>query len=236
MYKLILLIVAMFYSTSFALSSYKLEVIRNGKTQQKMTFNTWSGEYPQPVIDVNSKVQGTTQIQAYKSVRDLTERPVCTIKNGIYHPWSAANHKNGTIYYSIKVQEDYQARRKTSLDSFVFDPQNPEGKKETYNFEPGDLLQNIYYASEGTCIGTQTQIVKKQKISAEISFSCEALDNKAVFKRLTPQSVKDDNLEQWLYVSCAEGYKAFLRDKDLLNNEGVKEGTIVEYGVVGPAK
>lgn len=236
MYKLILLIVAMFYSTSFALSSYKLEVTRNGKTQQKMTFNIWSGEYPQPVIDVNSKVQGTTQIQAYKSVRDLTERPVCTIKNGIYHPWSSTNTKNGTIYYSIKAQEDYQARRKTTLESFVFDPQNPAGKKETYHFEPGDLLQNIYYASEGTCIGTQTQIVKKQKISAEISFACEALDNKNIFKRLTPQSVKDDNLEQWLYLSCEEGYKAFIRDMELLNTPSVKEGTIVEYGVVGPAQ
>lgn len=236
MYKLILLIVAMFYSTSFAQSSYKLEVIRDGKTQQKMTFNSWSGEYPQPVIDVNSKEQGTTLIKALKSLRNPSESLSCTIKNGIYHPWSLANQKNGTIYYSIKAHEDYQVRKQTSLDTFVFDAQNPYGRNETYNFVPGNLLENIYYASEGTCIGTQVQIIKKQRITSEISFSCEALDNKSVFKRLTPQSVKDDTQEQWLYVSCAEGYKAFIRDTDLLNTQGVKEGTIVEYGTVGPAK
>ncbi len=236
MYKLILLIVAMFYSTSFAQSSYKLDIVRDGKTQQKMTFNSWSGEYPQPVIDVNSKVQGSTSIQAYKSLRNLTESLSCTVKNGIYHPWSLTNQKNGTIYYTIKAQEDYQVRKQTSLDSFVFDSQNPSGRKETYNFAPGDFLENIYYASEGTCIGNQVQIIKKQRITAEISFSCEALDNKNIFKRLTPQSVKDDTLEQWLYVSCTEGYKAFIRDTDLLKTPNVKEGTIVEYGVVGPAK
>ena len=112
MYKLILLIVAMFYSTSFAQSSYKLDIVRDGKTQQKMTFNSWSGEYPQPVIDVNSKVQGSTLIQAYKSLRNLTESLSCTVKNGIYHPWSLTNQKNGTIFYTIKAQEDYQSVNK----------------------------------------------------------------------------------------------------------------------------
>lgn len=236
MYKLILLAVAMFYSTSFALSSNKLEVIRDGKTLQKMIYNSWSEEYIQPVIDINSKTPGFTQVQAVKGLSNLTEVVTCSIKNAVYHPWSEDNQSSGTLYYSIKTQEDYLVRKKTSIENYVLDKETSLGKQEILDFTPGDLLQNVYYASEGVCIGTHQKVISKQKTQEEINLSCELLDDKNNFKLLTAQSVKDDTIEQWIYTSCAEGYKAFIRDTDLAKTSSAKKGTIVEHGTAGPAK
>lgn len=237
MLKLLILAISLFQSISFANdpSSYKLEIIRDSKTQQKMVYRFWSGEYPQPVIDVQSKIKGKTVITASTSLRNPSETVSCTINNGVYHPWSQAKNNTPVIFYSVKSQEDYLVKKKTSMERFVYESETSAGRTETYEFNPGDQIQNIYYAGEGYCVGSHIQTIKKQKKLTEIDFSCELVDDKNSFKRLTPPTAKDDLIEQWLYISCAEGHKAFIRDNDLLASPGVKEGTIKDYGSVGPA-
>lgn len=237
MFKFLILPLSLILNTAFAneASSYKIEIIRDGKTQQKMVYRFWSGEYPQPVIDVKSKTKGKTVITASKSLRNPLETVSCTINNGIYHPWSQSKKNSSVIFYSVKAQEDYLVKKKTTMDKFVYDSETSSGKTEVYEFNPGDQIQNIYYAGEGYCVGSHVQTIKKQKKITEIDFSCELVDDKDSFKRLSAPTAKDDLIEQWLYLSCDEGHKAFIKDQDLLAVPGVKEGTIKDYGTVGPA-
>jgi hypothetical protein len=234
MFKSFSIIMALFaFNSAFAISSYKISINRDNKTFKKMVYAYWSGEYPMPVIDVSSQSKGNTKIEAYKSLRDLKEKVECTISNGIYHPWSSDNKKTKTIFYSIKAQEDYAVIKKTSYEMFSMDEKTSTIQAVQTPLNPGDQIQDIYYAGEGTCSGTHVTKVNKKRFAKEIDFNCELVDDRKSFKRLTPAH-KDDVIEQWLYVSCQEGYKAFITDEALLKSPGAKEGTIKEYGTVGP--
>lgn len=59
--------------------SYALPIVRNEKKEVHLAYKFWNGEYPSPVIDMNSKIKGTTKIKAFKSVRDLKDNIDCTI-------------------------------------------------------------------------------------------------------------------------------------------------------------
>lgn len=71
---------------------------------EKVAYNDWSGEYPGPVIDVNSKVAGSTKIKVYKSLRGLNDLQPCQIINGIYHPWSQTKHSVLRFYSIIDLE------------------------------------------------------------------------------------------------------------------------------------
>lgn len=191
--------------------NYKLPVTRNGITITKVAASFWQSEYPGPVIDVSSKKSGRTTVQAYISLRKLDAPIACTVKNGIYHPWSKT--QNSVInYYTITSVEDYRARKTVKL--------------EQYSISEGDRITNVVYASEGLCIGN---LEDKQ-----IEFRCNDVDqNPQDFQRMG-EADKASRLEQWLYLKCEEGHKAFIQDSALLKSKGVKKGVILKYGEVGP--
>jgi len=191
--------------------SYKLPVTRNGVIVTKVATPFWQSEYPGPVIDVRSKKSGTMTVQAYQSLRKLDSPVACTIKNGIYHPWSKT--KNSVIhYYTITPVEDYKARKTAKL--------------EEYTIHKGDIITNVVYFSEGFCKGNLK--------NRQIEFTCSALqENPQDFQRLG-KAENGSRPEQWLHVKCEEGHKAFIQDTALLNTNGVKKGVIIKYGEVGP--
>ncbi|MHB8138376.1 MAG: hypothetical protein ACYDGO_08310 [Smithellaceae bacterium] len=193
------------------LLNYKLPVTRNGITITKVAAPFWQSEYPGPVIDVSSKKSGRTIAQAYQSLRKLDAPVACTVKNGIYHPWSKT--QNSVInYYTITSVEDYRARKTVKL--------------EQYSISEGDSITNVVYASEGLCIGNLKD--------RQIEFRCSDVDeNPQEFQRLG-EADKASRLEQWLYLKCEEGHDAFIQDSELLKTKGVKQGVIVKYGEVGP--
>lgn len=194
--------------------AYKANVRRNNVTAQRLIYNFWSGEYPAPVIDVHASKSGTTKINAHKSLRMLDEAVSCTIKNGLYHPWSD-NKTSVRDYYTVTDMADYEVKHQVELDGVL---------------QPGDRLINVFPFAEGLCKGTLQSKSRKENIQ----FSCDALDDPDQFKNLTPTA--DRFHEQWLYLSCAEGYAAFVRDEDLLKQPGIKTGRIVRYGTVRAAE
>lgn len=209
---LILVLASVFGASAFAETmSYELPVTRNGKTEVRMAYNFWSGEYPGPVIRINSKKIGTTKVKAYKSPRVLKEKVSCTVKNGIYHPWGQT--ENSIInYYTLAALNKYAAIEKTYI-TWDYEDFMPI-------LEKGDTF-NVVYAAEGMCladIGT-----------TNIAFSCEEPDNDPTLVKISPE---DDFYEQWIYVNCGEGYNAFIEVNDILTQKGVSEGTITEYGSV----
>ncbi len=191
--------------------NYKLPITRNGITTTKVAVAFWQSEYPGPVIDVSSKKSGTTTAQAYQSLRKLDAPIACAIKNGIYHPWSKT--KNSVInYYTITSVEDYRALKTAKL--------------EEYTIHAGDIITNVVYLSEGFC--------KANLKNRQIEFTCSALqDHPQEFQRLG-EADTGPSREQWLYLKCEEGHKAFIQDTALLKSKGVKKGVIVKYGEVGP--
>jgi hypothetical protein len=63
-----------------------------------------------------------------------------------------------------------------------------------------------------------------------IEYVCSDLANNSNLNRTTGAG----EMEQWLYVKCAEGYKAFVRDESLMKQPGVTPGQITDYGSVAP--
>ncbi len=219
--------------------SYKLEVVRNGTTHLQVALNTWQSEYPSPVIDVSSKKKnGTTQIKGWESLRQLTVSKSCTIKNGLYHPWSQT--KNSVInYYTLAPAVDYVVTKDVPVDvASAFYPE----VGNSVALKAGDELVNIVYLAEGISMATLVSNSTEQYIYADYG----ALENAEYFtKTLETKALKSvtyedgttyDANEQWLYVKCAEGYNVFVEDTELLKQKGVKEGNVTGYGEIEGAQ
>lgn len=196
---------------------YKLPMVRNGEKKIRLAYNYWSGEWPRPVIDVNSKVKGKTTIQGYVSPRELTERKSCTIKNALYHPW-AYDAANSSIleFYSFVSTTDLVALK--------------DLKSEKVKIPKGAHVVDVVYLSEG--YASATLMLGKQAIHFDTTVGF--LYSTSNFKQLNSA---DDFNEQWIYLQCAEDdagkpRKIFVRDSDLLSQPGVTEGTFAEYGKV----
>jgi len=197
--------------------SYTLPVTRDGKKTQRLAYDFWSGEYPGPIIDLNSKTPGETTVRAYASVRDLSEGRDCAIQNGLYHPWSD-DKKSLITFYTLTAVKNYRSEKDQEFN----------GKK----IKKGDRISHVIYLAEGTCQGKLSRPGAKGETLEQ--FTCDEIDTPAEY---APLEGRDDPfLEQWLYVTCGDGKKAFVQDTRLLAAPGVKEGRVVTYGTVKAAE
>lgn len=219
-------------STTEAFESYKLPITRGGQKSTRVAYNFWSGEWPQPVIDIHSQQKGTTRIQAFTNLRNPTDadRVNCTIKNGLYHPWSQQDPSLIT-YYTIANIADFNVVKNTSYQIY-----NDKTKKlETVQVPKGAKFLNVVYYAENQC----GAIYKMGKTSRPFTESCDFFfENKDLVKTTQEPAFS----EQWLYFSCEEKdvsgktLKAFVRDEELLKQEGVTQGCPGEYGFVQNAQ
>ncbi len=192
--------------------SYQLPITRNGQTKTRVASLGWSGEYPTPVINVFAGRKGYYRARGFKSLRKLTQPLRCSIKYGLYHPWSKT--RNSVInYYRISALQKVRARKPIRFNKT--------------RIKTGQVIFNIQYASEGVCVGN----IKTKNKTRAIDFECEMIENNKNFRRLTRY---DGFNEQWLYVKCRQGYNAFIKDTSLLKQPGVRKGTIKTYGVASP--
>jgi len=210
--------------------SFKLPITRNSKKETRVAYNSWSGEYPNPVIDVHSdNVNGLTTIVGYGNLRNPTEadKQTCTIKNGVYHPWSK-NDPSSITYYTIASADDYQVLK--TVDHKIYDS---AGKSKIMKIPAGAQFVNVIYYGENYC-GSIYQIGKTKRPFSE---SCDFFAESKNMKKLTSQS---DFSEQWLYLSCEEkdetgkNKTVFVKDTELLSQPGIIQGCpdIDHYGSV----
>jgi len=190
---------------------YLISIERNGSKYTMLTYNFWSGEYPSPVISVKSKKKRWIKVMGYSSLRSLSKKKSCTIKTGIYHPWS--KDKTSLInYYSIISQVSYLIQNNTTIEDI---------NNKDIKFKKGDKLKNEVYLDEGFC---------SYGLEDGTRFEAFCIDKKDKnFKRI---DLPSHPLEQWLYLACKEKYNIFVQDKDLLSQPYVKEGRISHYGAV----
>ncbi|MDD5359931.1 MAG: hypothetical protein PHI02_06660 [Sulfurovaceae bacterium] len=195
---------------------YKIDIIRNGKAHHQVAYNFWSGEYPSPVINVHAGKNGKTTIEGYVSMRDKKERKICTIKNGLYHPWS--KDKNSYInFYTIVPVESYEV---------ISTPANDLAEK---SLKTGDKIINIVYLGEGESQGILQSNSNEDTL---IYFQSQIFENNPkIFKSIENISTYNND-EQWLYLKCDERYNVFVEDKDILSQKGIKKGQITSYGEI----
>lgn len=222
-------------STLESLGSYKLPITRNGKKSTRIAYNLWSGEWPSPIIDVKShKMDGFTTIQAFTNLRSPTEadRVSCTIKNGLYHPWS---EKDPSIenYYTITNVADFKVIKKTAYEIYNLKTRTIE----TAQVPKGAEFLNVVYYAENYC----GAIYKLGKTLKSFSQHCDFFyNNPDMIQTSQPESDKFN--EQWLYFTCQEKdasgkpIKAFIRDEELMKHPEIKSGCPGEYGTVKGAK
>lgn len=203
---------------------YKIDVIRNGKVHHQVAYSFWSGEYPGPVININSSKVGKTTIKGYTSLRDKKDIKPCSVSNGLYHPWST---KQSSLirFYTISPIESYQV---TTIPSKEIHNELSITSPEEY-LKVGDKIINIVYEGEGYSEGILQVSSKTDKL---LSFQSEIFDNNpTVFKKI--EDVKTlPNPEQWIYFKCEEGYNIFAEDKHLLSQKGIKRGEVTGYGEI----
>lgn len=208
-------------------------IVRNNKSQTVVQYDFWSYEYPSPVIDVKSKQTGGTTVTAQKSFVQLGHDVPCTIKNGIYHPWSSTEN-SVEKFVTLTSLREFRARRTHTLAY-------PDYSEEKGPFESkikvqrGDIFTRLIYTSEGYC---NVEHVNSKHVRKELVVECSIFDNKRLYAETAkstpaPKEGETGYAEQWLHLSCAEGYSAFIRDEDLLKAPAVKMGAILGYGTVG---
>jgi hypothetical protein len=202
---------------------YRLPLERNGEKKIRVAYTYWSGEWPGPIADVSSKAKakGTTTIMGYPSPRILKDRSSCTIKNGIYHPWST-NTPSLINYYSFVAPVDFQAVRDAVLDN---------GTKDGLKVPKDAIVTDVVGLSEGWVTG-MLRIGKGVRI-IEVFYS--GLYESKDFVRLTPD---EKFVEQWLHLQCSEkgadgkSRTTFVNVEDLLSQPGVTRGVFDGYGKV----
>ncbi len=232
---IILTILLFIASASAELGTYKLEVERNGVKHLQVAMNTWQGEYPGPVIDVSSKKKNkTTTVKGWESLRKLSVQKNCTIANGLYHPWSQT--KNSVIdFYTIAPVLDYVVLQDIAIPEDLGLSAFYEGQTVPA-IKANSKIVNFMYLAEGGAMAT----LQQDGIEQYLYLSYDSLEQPEYFaKTLETKALKTvteldgstyDVNEQWLYVKCAEGYKVFIQDGDLLGQKGVKLGNITGYG------
>jgi hypothetical protein len=222
-------------TSAVQLDSYKLPITRDSKTTTRIAYNFWSGEWPGPAIDVFSDLKGETKISAYKNLRNpsAADRVDCTIKNGVYHPWSKTDG-SAINYYTLWPVEDYKVIKK-----IVFNPNDVYvgGKTRKLTLPVGTLLLNLVPYAENYC-GVTMKIGKNVR---PLEGYCPIFTENPSIVRTTPDT-DDSFIEQWIYLSCQEKgtdgkpLKAFVKDTDLLAQPGIIQGCPTEYGSVGGGK
>lgn len=208
---------------SESLLSYNLPLTRNGKKSIRVAYNTWAGEWPGPVVDVNARKKGTTKIEGYPSPRVLVDRQSCTVKNGLFHPWST-NSDALINYYSFVSANNFRAKKEVVITG---------GSRKITIPKDAEVINVVGYG-ENFCGAT----LKVGKSLRPITEYCDTFWDESLFVKTSPEDSFET--EQWLHLNCEEkGPKGnnktiFVQDKDLLSQKGIKNGVIKEYGKVGP--
>lgn len=217
-------------TTESSFESYKLPITRDGKKVTRVAANFWGGEWPSPVINVGAGRSGTTTITGYNNLRNPQEfdKMKCTIKNGLYHPWSK-NDDSAVTYYTLQGTADFAVIKDTSYELYNSKTKKVENKK----VPAGATFKNVVGYGENYC----GAIYEFNKTKRPFQASCDFFyDNKSL-KQTTTDS---DFSEQWIYLTCEEksdegekrNIKVFIQDKDLLSQPGVTQGCPGKYGTV----
>ena len=172
-----------------------------------LAYDGWSGEYPGPILQVNSPIT----VPGLSIVCDEKPSLNCTVPAGLYHPWSEVSRAE---FKTVGVVRRYMATQDARLGGQAI----PKGTEVVEQF----------YMAEGMCgMSVNGQAIEDDCIGHN------AMSSR--FKELPAATPGFEN-QQYLGVTCAEGHKAWIRiTKKIMTMPQVQEGEILQYGEVGPS-
>jgi hypothetical protein len=164
-----------------------------------LAYPAWSGEYPGPIIAVGDSNNKQVTINGYASPRKLETLKKCTIPAWVLNPWEAEDPVD--TYYTFTTIFEYQVLE--NLPNF--------------GLKKGDVLKNLAGGSENSCAFT---LVSGKSVKHWYHTDCDVRSPKYT------QETKFESHpeEQWLYLSCKEGYKVFVQDSEMLKQTGINRG------------
>ncbi len=217
-----------------SINSYKLSITRGGKASTRVAYNYWSGEYPTPIIDVNSGKTGTTAVDGYLSLRDMKDIRTCTIKNGVYNPWSKSDASIEN-YYTLAAVDDFLVLKDFFMTKTYFGA-GVKAFEKKIKVPAGAKIVNVVYGAENYCTAT-LQIGKNL---TPIDESCDFFyENPKNLQKISKEN--DQFREEWLYLNCSEKsesggtLKVFVNADALMGqkDKGIREGCMgLSYGSV----
>ncbi len=205
-------------------------IVRENQWHTRVSYEFWSGEYPSPVIDLSAKVVGKSTIKVERSYETPGKTAMCTVDNGVYHPWSTTTN---ATYITIAALKEYKLTRAFDFESNSYDEKSGDIKTEKIKAQHGDVVTRVVYLGEGYC---SAELIYQPNLQRkEVDFFCGDIDDTSIFKE-TKQSQSDNFSEQWIAFTCAEGFTGYIQDKQLLASPGARPGRILSHGEVGPAE
>ena len=165
----------------------------------------WPGEYPSPVLQVNSP----TLMAAQSNPCDTSATISCAVPAGLYHPWSEVTEAK---YSTVGPVTTYVTLKELELG----------GK----TLPPDTKVVEQYYSSEGMC----GLLINGESVD---DMCPSNQDTTNLYKEL-PNPSADFGLHQYVQVTCVNGKKGWLLASTLLEKEEVVTGSISQYGEVAP--
>jgi hypothetical protein len=210
-----LLLTAVSVARASEVTSFRLDITRNGVTDQQVVFDSWNDDLKSAVIDINSGIKGTTTVKGFTSIRTPDDKMSCTIRNGLYHP-TTKGRNSGVNFLTVAQANEYVVTRETAIE---FD--------ET--LETGSRVRDIVALGGNLCAGR----LETNRGDRNIYMTCSDVQNEEQFMKVA--ETRDLN-EQWMQLSCLSGGSIYVQAKDLLSQKGVKVAGVATSKVKTNAK
>ncbi len=180
-------------------------------------WNFWSGEYPQPVVQVIS----TVTLNAVSDVCVPGERFSCSVPAGLYHPWSELE------YGYVTVRGSYLYVAVAPFTVTVYEDE----REVDVPYPAGTRVEVPTYLSEGLCRFWLPDRRLDEELCPE---SWTTASGESIFTALP--AAKAPTGGQYFRALCAEGRSGWIRaDESLFEHAEVIEGELRGWGAVGPA-
>ena len=178
-----------------------------GCPEGTVAYDGWSSEYPDPILQVNESIT----VDARTDVCEHKASLKCTVRPGLYHPWSRITESDFKTVGSV-------ARFVTLKEVKLWDMTLPEGT---------EVIQQ-FYAAEGQC-----GLIANGKPFQDM---CPGNGEQPDAWKALPMKAPDFQNQQYVGVDCAEGHKGWVHiSEGLMGMSQVQTGEMLGYGEVGPA-
>jgi hypothetical protein len=169
-----------------------------------VVFPTWQGEYPGPIVSVKSEVE----VPSYKDPCGAEPSGTCRLPVGVAHPWA-----------SPALAERFATVRSVERHISGADQTLPEADPPT-TLQAGAAVEIHGYLGEGFC---SYEIAGK-----EVTAMCPGLGD----ARLEPVPSNLIPERPFFFATSCQAW--VLADAALFERPEIDEGTLIEYGKVGP--
>lgn len=168
----------------------------------------WSGEYPEPVVDVVSSLE----LKGRADACDRLPLVSCTVAPGLYHPWAEGE----LSFATIRSMEKYKVLEERQIGPDMV--------------SKGTIITLLRPLSEGFCMYE----IGGVEVEAECPGVMAKPDSPPPLEQVSGSAVEP---RQMVQVSCTEGQKAWIQvDDALFGRPEIRRGKVTGMGEIAPGE